>query len=180
MAAEKRNLIDFPAPLLKRTLLLGMGNPILCDDAIGIRLVSHFKNKLQEFIDLDIVADCSLGGFNLLDIMEGYDRLIVIDSIRTVGAIPGAWHYFTADRLRETMNLNCVHDANFATALEFGRRLNMHLPLDHDIHIFAVEILDNQTFAERMTEELEKRFLTIADEIFIHLPELLRADNQQQ
>lgn len=181
MAAEKRGLVGFLALfLMKRTLLLGMGNPILCDDAIGIRLVSHLKKRLQNFSDLDIVEDCSLGGFNLLEVIDGYSRLIVIDSIRTIGAIPGEWYYFTAERLRETMNLNCVHDANFATALEFGRRLNMHLPPDHDIHIFAVEILDNQTFAERMTEELEKRFLTIADEIFFHLPELLRVDNQQQ
>ncbi|HUU06469.1 MAG TPA: hydrogenase maturation protease [Patescibacteria group bacterium] len=165
---------------MKRTLLLGMGNPILCDDAIGIRLVGCLKKRLQSFSAFDIVEDCSLGGFNLLEVIDGYGRLIVIDSIRTVGATPGEWYYFTADRLRATMNLDCVHDANFATALELGRRLGMHLPLDHDIHIFAVEILDNQTFAERMTKELENRFQTIVDEIFIPLQLLLRADNQEK
>ncbi len=160
---------------MKRTLLLGMGNPILCDDAIGIRLVGHFKDQLQNISNLDIVADCSLGGFNLLDIIEGYDRLIVIDSIRTVDAAPGSWHYFTADRLRETMNLNCVHDANFATALELGRRLGMHLPVDEQIHIFAIEILDNCTFSERMSGELEDRFPEIAEEIFTRLSLLVQA-----
>ena len=165
---------------MKRTLLLGMGNPILCDDAIGIRLVGHLKKRLKNFSALDIVEDCSLGGFNLLDVIEGYGRLIVVDSIRTLGAIPGDWHYFTAERLRETMNLDCVHDANFATALELGRRLGMQLPPDHEIHIFAVEILDNRTFADRMTEELENRFHTIAEEIFVHLLLLLKVDHQQQ
>ena len=165
---------------MKRTLLLGMGNPILCDDAIGIRLVTHLKKRLQGSSNLDIVEDCSLGGFNLLEIIAGYGRLIVIDSIRTVGAVPGAWHYFTADRLRETMNLDCVHDANFATVLELGRRLGMPLPADNEIHIFAVEILDNRTFCERMTEELENRFHAIAEEIFAHLQLLLRADNQDK
>ncbi len=150
-----------------------MGNPILCDDAIGIRLVRHFKKELQNISGLDIVDDCSLGGFNLLEIIEGYDRLLVIDSIRTIGAVPGSWHYFTADRLRETMNLNCVHDANFATALELGRRLGMHLPLDRDIHVCAVEIRDNRTFSERMSEELEQRFHVLTEEIFIQLQSLL-------
>ena len=174
MATEKRNLIDSPTPLLKQTLLLGMGNPILCDDAIGIRLVSHLKKRLQNFSDLDIVEDCSLGGLNLLEIIEGYRQMIIIDSIQTVGATPGAWYYFTAERLRETMNLNCVHDANFATALELGRRMGMHLPADHEIHIFAVEILDNRTFGERMTEELENRFYAIGEEILIQLELLLK------
>jgi len=151
-----------------------MGNPILCDDATGLRLVGHFKDQLQNIPDLDIVDDCSLGGFNLLEIIEGYSRLIVIDSIRTVGATPGDWHYFSAERLRETMNLNCVHDANFATALELGRRLGMQLPEDREIHIFAVEILDNRTFGEQMSMELENRFFTISEEIFIQLQLLLR------
>ncbi len=163
---------------MKRILLLGMGNPILCDDAIGIRLVGCFKERLQHIADLDIVDDCSLGGFNLLDIMEGYSRLIVIDSIRTAGAVPGLWHYFTADRLRETMNLNCVHDANFATALELGRRLGMHLPADHDIHIFAVEILDNRTFSEKMSDRLESCFQPLAEEIFTQVSLLLRTHKQ--
>jgi len=151
-----------------------MGNPILCDDAIGIRLVSHLKKKLQNFPNLDIVEDCSLGGLNLLEIIAGYKHLIVIDSIQTSGATPGAWHYFTADRLRETMNLNCIHDVNFATALELGRRLGMHLPADAEIHVFAVEILDNRTFSERMSEELENCFYAIGEEILIQLELLLK------
>ncbi|MBN2399957.1 MAG: hydrogenase maturation protease [Candidatus Aminicenantes bacterium] len=163
---------------MKRILLLGMGNPILCDDAIGIRLAGYFKDRLQQFADLDIIDDCSLGGFNLLDILKGYSRLIVIDSIRSGGAEPGLWHYFTADRLRETMNLNCVHDANFATALELGRRLGMHLPADRDIHIFAVEILDNRTFSERMSDSLENRFQPLAEEIFTHVSRLLKTHHQ--
>jgi len=154
-----------------------MGNPILCDDAIGIRLVGHFKKRLHGFPDLDIVDDCSLGGFNLLEIIEGYSRLIVVDSIHTSGATPGAWHYFTAERLLETMNLNCVHDANFATALELGRRLGMHLPADHEIHIFAVEILDNRTFSEQMSPELENRFYAIGEEILLNLELLVKTGN---
>jgi hydrogenase maturation protease len=73
------------------------------------------------------------------------------------------------------MNLNCVHDVNFATALELGRRLGMALPPDHEIHIFAVEILENLTFSERMSAELESRFPAIAEEISAQLEILLRA-----
>jgi hydrogenase maturation protease len=76
-----------PAPRTRRTLLLGMGNPILSDDAIGIRLAGRLKERLKDIPGLDMVEDCSVGGFNLLEIIEGYGRLIVLDSIRTAGTI---------------------------------------------------------------------------------------------
>jgi hydrogenase maturation protease len=177
VAVEERDLGGFSVLPIKRTLLLGMGNPILSDDAIGIRLVSLLKKKLTNISALDVVEDCSLGGVNLLEVIEGYDRLIVVDSIQTAGATAGQWHYFTADRLRETMNLNCIHDVNFATALELGRRLGMHLPADQDIHVFAVEILDNLTFGEQMSEAMENRLPALVEEIYAHLDFISRGTN---
>jgi len=100
-----------------KTLLIGMGNPILSDDAVGVRLATDFKNRLDGTPGLDVMEECSVGGLNILEIVAGYDRLIVIDSIKTVDGIPGTWYRFDASSLRETMNLNNVHDANFAMAM---------------------------------------------------------------
>jgi len=155
------------------TLLLGMGNPILSDDAIGVRLVKDFRERLAGLDGLDVVEECSVGGLDLLDVIEGYSRVIVVDSIKTQGGVPGAWYYFTADRLRETMNLTNVHDTNFITALELGRRLGMTLPPDEETHIFAVEIIENLTFSEEMSEPLEKIYPTLANEIFRQISSLI-------
>ena len=149
-----------------KTLLLGMGNPFLSDDAVGIRLVRDFSQKLGPRPDLEVIEECSVGGLNLLDLLEGYQRLIVVDSIKTKGGIPGRWYHFTAEQLRETMNLTNVHDANFATALELGRRMGMAIPAAAETHIFAVEILDNLTFSERLTDDLERTYPVYCEEIF--------------
>ena len=71
------------------------------------------------------------------------------------------------------MNLSNIHDVNFATALELGRRMGMTLPPDRENHIFAVEILDNRTFSERMTDGLEKAYPVYSEEIFCELRTLL-------
>ena len=142
----------------RRTIALGTGNPILCDDAVGIRLARDFRERLPDRTAIDIVEECSVGGLNLLDLVSGYDRLIVFDSIKTAGGSPGAWYSMTGESFKETMNLSNVHDANFTTALELGRRMGAHLPSPADIHIFAVEILDNTTFSETMTAELESAY----------------------
>jgi len=162
-----------------RTLVLGMGNPILCDDAVGIRLVRDLRSRLEtvpEAVpDVDFIDDCSVGGLNLLDLVMGYDRLVVFDSIRTSEAAPGRWHEMTGETFRETMNLGCVHDANFTTALELGRQIGAYLPTPDNVHIFAVEIADNTTFSESMTPELEAAYDAFCPEIMRQALALLRS-----
>jgi hydrogenase maturation protease len=156
-----------------KTLLLGMGNPYLSDDAVGIHLVRDFNRRIGSLHNLEVIEECSVGGLNLLNLLQGFERLIVVDSIKTRGGIPGCWYRFTAERLRETMNLTNIHDTNFATALEFGRRMGMTLPPDRENHIFAVEIVDNLTFGERLTHNLEKVYPLYSEEIFHELCSLI-------
>lgn len=157
-----------------RTLLLGMGNPILSDDAIGVRLAADFKAASEPLPELDIMEECSVGGLNLLEVLRGYQRAIVLDSLQTSKGTPGAWHRFTAEALRETIHLTNIHDANFATALELGRRIGLPLADDAEIHIFAVEIQDNHTFSERMTPALERAYPRLRTAIFKEVRELVR------
>jgi hydrogenase maturation protease len=157
-----------------KTLLLGMGNPILCDDAVGVRLARDFGGMLGDIPGIDVVEECCVGGLNLLDILTGYDRVMVLDSIQTTGGIPGEWYHFTAHALRETLHLTNIHDANFATALELGRAVGMPLPSSSNIHIFAVEARENRTFSEKMTPELEGNYSHYAPAILGEIFELLR------
>lgn len=156
-----------------KTLLLGMGNAILCDDAVGIRLAKHLGNRLAHAPNLSVVEECSVGGLNILEVVSGYDRLIILDSIKTSEGKPGNWYRFSGESLRETMHLDSVHDANMATALALGRKLGLKLPEDRDIHIFAVEVENNITFSEQMSETLERDFLLYAEEIYKEVAELV-------
>jgi Ni,Fe-hydrogenase maturation factor len=105
--------------------------------------------------------------------MDGFDRVVVLDSIGTKGGVPGDWHVFTAGALKQTMNLSNVHDANFATALELGRRMGFHLPEDKDIIVFAVEVEDTLTFDERMSPSLEAAYPDYAEGIFGELARVM-------
>jgi hydrogenase maturation protease len=152
-----------------KILILGMGNPVLADDAIGVRLAKDFKarlNRLATSSHVFFVEECSVGGINLLDVVAGYDRLIILDSIKTQGGIPGHWYTFSAGSLRQTMNLSNIHDTNFATALELGRRLGQKIPPEDQIQVFAIEVEDNATFSESMTPSLEAAYPIISEEIF--------------
>ena len=95
-----------------RTLLLGMGNPILSDDAIGVRLAAELGRRLPPRPDLDVREECSVGGLNLLDVLTGYQRVIVLDAVKTAAGVPGDVYRFSAGDLGDTLHLTNIHDVN--------------------------------------------------------------------
>ena len=156
-----------------KTLVLGLGNPVVQDDAVGLHLARDLRALQREQGGVEWLPDCSMGGLDLLERLVGYDRVIVLDAIRTRGGRPGDWYRFTAAGLRETRHLSSVHDANFATTLELGRRLGLVLPPDEEIHVFAVEIAVNDAFGEELSETVRARYPALVDEIGAEVAALL-------
>ncbi len=148
-----------------RTLVLGLGNPVVQDDSVGIRLARDLHDRLGDRPGVEWVPECTSGGLDLLEQLAGFDRVVVLDAIRTRGGHPGDWYRFTAVDLRETRHLSSVHDANFATAIELGRRLGLALPPDDEIHVFAVEIEANDTFSEELSASVAAAYAAVVDEI---------------
>ncbi len=157
------------------TTVIGMGNPILSDDAVGVLLARDVGKALCGRSDVDVVEECSVGGLNLLDYLAGYEQAVVLDAIRTRGGTPGKCYRFTAEDLRPTAHLCNVHDANFATALDLGRRLGQRLPSDRDIHVFAVEIVDDTTFGMELTPEVARCYDACLHRVLRGLKTLLGA-----
>jgi hydrogenase maturation protease len=157
-----------------KTLVLGMGNPYARDDAAGIRLAEEAWRRLGPRPGLDWLCDCATGGLDLLEHLTGHDRVVVFDSIRA-GGRPGDWLRFSAAALRDTLHLDSIHDANFATALELGRALGQPLPADEEIHIFAVEIAENGDFGEDFSPQLAAAWPDLLEEVLAEALPLLRA-----
>jgi len=157
------------------TTIIGMGNPILSDDAVGVLLAQDVEKALCGRPDVRVVTECSVGGLNLLEYLEGFEQAVVLDAIRTRGGVPGRCYRFTAVDLRPTAHLCNVHDANFATALALGRRLGYPLPADRDIHVFAVEIVDDTTFGTSLTPQVARHYAACRRRVLRGLKTLLGA-----
>ena len=150
---------------------MGFGNPILSDDAVGVRLVRDLAARLSPTPELEVVDECTAGGLEILDVLKGRDRVVLVDSILTEGGVPGRWWRFTAAELRRTAHLAGIHDASLGAALRVGRAVGMLLPRDEEIHVFAVEVEDAETFGEGLTPGLAAAYPRLLEEI---LPEVGR------
>ncbi|MGA2465037.1 MAG: hydrogenase maturation protease [Thermodesulfobacteriota bacterium] len=144
-----------------KTLLLGLGNPILTDDSVGLRVVRELGERItKEDVHIE---EATFANIDILDVVSSYDRLIIIDSIKTEGGRPGQLYQLGLDDFRSTLHLSCPHDINLATALELGRQLEMDIP--KEIRIYAIEVEDNQTFSETCSPSVEGSIPGIVEEI---------------
>ena len=148
-----------------KTLVLGLGNPILSDDGVGICVAEAIKQHFHD--DAVTVMEASQAGLNLLDLISGYDKLILIDAIQTVGGGIGEVYRLEASDLASTLHTCSPHDVNLATALELGKGIGMDLP--REIIIFAIEVKDVTTFSEKYTPEVREAIAVAKDMVIQEL-----------
>ncbi len=135
-----------------RTLVIGLGSPLLTDDSVGLQVARRLSPLLAGRPDIDLVEDYR-GGLQLMERMTGYDRAVIVDAIVT-GGEPGTLHLLGPGDI-PTQKSASAHDVNLPTALELGRRLGVRLPADADILLVGVEAEDILTFSERCTPKVE-------------------------
>ncbi len=150
---------------MEKTLVLGLGNSILTDDGVGIYVARRLAERFKDRPDV-AVAEACVGGLRLLEMINGYERLILVDAIQTAGGQPGAIYRLTPDdfadpRRAASLHSGCSHDMDLFTALEFGRQLGMILP--KQFVIIAIEAKDVITFGEGCTPEVEAAIPKAAD-----------------
>ena len=85
-------------PVSKPTvLILGIGNLVMSDDGVGVKVVQKLQREylLPDFVD---IMDGGTLGLDILPRLEGIERLIVVDAIET-GDIPGTLVRLVGDEI---------------------------------------------------------------------------------
>lgn len=158
---------------MKNTLILGIGNDILTDDGIGPKLVHELRKEI--FNDHIHFQNAFIGGLDILELIEGYDKVIFIDAIITKDGVPGTVSHFRPEYFKETLHLSNLHEANFLTALDLGIKMGMHVP--KDIHIIAVEIIEDKVFSDQLSPEIVRKFPFIIKNVLTLIDTLIEDKN---
>jgi hydrogenase maturation protease len=152
-----------------KTLIIGLGNPILTDDGVGVKVA----RLLEERIDLTAhptleITEASAGGLRLMEAVLDYDRIILIDAYYLLPdkTVPGKIHEMTLDDLRSvspTQHSTSAHDTSLVTALDAADQLGYKIP--KDIHIYAVEVENILDFSETPTPAVADAIPIVAERI---------------
>jgi hydrogenase maturation protease len=141
----------------KQSLVLCLGNEILSDDGFGPAVAGRLLECDGLTVDTEIIS-ASLAGFNLLDHLAGRERVLIVDTIRTKGSVPGDLHYFPLNDLAPSHHLTTSHQISLPTAIELGRSLGMNMP--GEIDVLAVEASDLETLQEKLTPAVSEAVST--------------------
>ena len=132
----------------EQIIIIGLGNPILTDDGVGVKVAYEVEEALGTGIPENLtITEASVGGLRLMELLIGYDRVILIDALMTKpGGKTGEIHRMTLDDLRQispTQHSASAHDTSLVTALDAGREMGFDLPESFSIYAITVEnILD--------------------------------------
>jgi hydrogenase maturation protease len=135
-----------------KTLVIGLGNPILGDDGVGWRVVEEIARKTAKQREVEV--DCaSLGGLSLMERLTGCERVILVDSIFTGEKPIGTVSQFALSDIPDLMagHSASAHDTSLHTALNVGRSMDIPLPRDEDVLIVAIEAENVYDFSETLS-----------------------------
>lgn len=141
MTVEDAFIVDaeFGTPSQGKTVIIGCGNLLRGDDAVGPLLIRHLWNS--EPPEHVLLVDGGTAGMDMAFKMHGAHRVILIDAAAT-GSEPGTIFKVPGEELEELPPLSGMHSHQFRwdNALAFARWL-LKDQYPKDITVFLIEVL---------------------------------------
>jgi len=144
-----------------KTIIIGLGNPILGDDGVGWKVVEDIKKHLPENSCVEV--EClSVGGLGLMEHLIGYDRAILIDSFVADAEDVGSILIHKLDDLPNysAFHITSTHDTSLQNALQLGREMGAHLP--KEVIVIGVAIQRISEFGEELSKPVMETVLPAA------------------
>lgn len=136
-----------------KTLFLGIGNTIRGDDGIGIYIAEEIKKKLVNKKNNITVISTETAGLNLLELIVGYSKLIIIDSIKvSTDSELGQVYKLNVNRFNLANYYPGSHDIDFSMLFRIGKKFKIKLP--KEIKIYGVGIYSVKGFKRKCNPQL--------------------------
>ncbi len=142
----------------KKILVMGVGNTILKDEGVGVHVIREMmKLDLPEDVEL---VDGGTAAIDLLHLIEGRERMVVIDAMLSDDEEPGAIFRLTPENIQPTFRgKTSLHQLGLKEVLDMADSIG-DCP---DTVIFSIVPESIGTFGEELTPTIKAR-----------VPELIR------
>ncbi len=161
----------------KNILVLGLGNPVLGDDHIGILLVNDLQkfDHLRKNVHFQV---SSQAGLYLLDLLIGFHQVIFIDAIVDVRARPGTVKVWPLNNQPSYILGSSPHYIGVSSMIAIGKQLNIEMP--EDLWLIGITIKEKLQISEQLSNEIRKQYQQILKQVDKHLQKILSQKPQPQ
>lgn len=131
---------------MPKPLVLGLGNELAGDDAVGVLVARRLLLELDGVAD---VVESSASGFALIEILAGYDRAVIVDAILTGQDAPGTIREMGLAEVGRVVAPS-THQAGLPELEAVATRLGLGFP--SETVVLAVEVVDPYTLGAGLSE----------------------------
>lgn len=150
---------DVPA-----TVVVGLGNPVRHDDAVGLRTAEAVARLLEtDPVPGVRVVISTRAGLELVDLLTGADRAIIVDCLAPAEPAPGRIHRLEPDDVSGSTRLIGAHDVSIGDALALARVAGV--PMPQTIDIYAVEVGAIDRIGEGLSPDVARAVPVLAQRI---------------
>jgi len=136
---------------LKPLTIIGLGNELLSDDGVGIRVVEALKER--HFERPIVFEKLAIGGLELLDYLVGFEECVIVDAVSSGKEPPGTLFRFVQSLDDEPVKIASSHQIDLGQVLSLARLLGARLP--RRVTVYGIEVEDITTFREGLTADVE-------------------------
>lgn len=127
---------------MARTAIMGFGNPVRSDDAVGIYVIEQLKNILGYREDISIF-DMGTSAFEVLFGLKGHQRILLVDAVINSKEAVGTIFKVPAEEVMSTPQddpLVFLHSIKWDQALSYAKKIMQdEYPDDIQVYLIAVE-----------------------------------------
>lgn len=128
---------------------MALGNDLLCDDGVGIA-VAREVGRFANVQDVEVV-ESGESGLALLELLVGYDNVVIVDAMHSGAVAPGTISILGPDSFQRVVAPS-AHFCGLPEILDLGRRLQ--LPMPSKLNVVAIEVSDMHSFSTVLTREV--------------------------
>ena len=133
-----------------KTIIIGLGNPILGDDGVGWKIVDELQSIIHGQSSI-VLETASLGGLSLMERMVGFERAILIDAMESAQSPAGSVRVIPLEALTNPSagHSASAHDTSLITALQTARTMGLDVP--QSVEVVAIEAGNVYDFSEELS-----------------------------
>lgn len=154
-----------------KTAIMGFGNPVRSDDAIGIYVIEELRKSVENVDDVSLF-DMGTAAFEVLFGLKGHDKIILVDAVINTNEPIGTLFKVPAEevlRAPQEDPMVFLHGMKWDQALSYAKKI-MGDAYPEDISVYLIAI-DNT----KLEVDLSRTVKEAGDKVVNHIIDELKA-----
>jgi len=149
----------------KEIIVLGLGNPLMSDEGIGVYIINELLKQKDNFPLVDFI-DAGSAGLSVMHMLADRKKAVFIDCAY-METLPGTIKRFTPDDVKSVKSLlhHSLHEADLLKIIDCAKQLNQ---CPDDVVIFGIEpqnISPGRMLSSPLRDNIEKYITAIVSEL---------------